>query len=238
MQYPQYDLRQETVELHTVLPIQNLSSSLPDASVLPNCPSVPVRMSNADQNRPDPENSTNRPSADDPERTNQPPPSAMTPEEFSLCCRDADINQPSSVSLRAFKTFAASCPSPEQEANTKPEGLTKEQQLSVLKLVCVTLCTRPLESSSKIFKSLRNLCKKIRFFERSDTVTDILLPLLTTGSESKSARDYLVEGCMPLATKGNENWIRVLMSLKHPGPKTITTTQDTYCYSATVAKDS
>ena len=155
---PRVKLAGEAVELHTVLPIQTLSSSLPEASVLPNCPSVPVRMSNANQNRPDPENSTNRPSADDPEsQNNQPPLSAMTPEEFSLCCRDADINQPSSVSLRAFKNFAASCPSSEQEANTKPEGLTKEQQLSVLKLVCVTLCTRPLESSSKLFKSLRNL---------------------------------------------------------------------------------
>ena len=235
---PRVKLAGEAVELHTVLPIQTLSSSPPEASVLPNCPSVPVRMSNAEKNRPDPENSIIRPPADDHEsQNNQPPLSAMTPEEFSLCCRDADINQPSSVSLRAFKNFAASCPSSEQEANTKPEGLTKDQQLSVLKLVCVNLCTRPLESSSKLFKSLRNLCKKIRFFERSNTVTDILLTLLTAASESKSARDYLVEGCMPLAIKGDDHWIRVLTSLKHPGPKTITTTQDTYCYSAAVAKD-
>ena len=46
---PLVKLAGEAVELHTVLPIQTLSSSLPEASVLPNCPSVPVRMSNAEK---------------------------------------------------------------------------------------------------------------------------------------------------------------------------------------------
>jgi hypothetical protein len=132
----------------------------------------------------------------------------MTAEEFNLCCLHAATSQSSPIALRAFKTLSASCPLVGQESPSEinPEfaGLTEAQQLTVLKLVCATLCTRPLEYKSKLFKTLRNLCKKIRFFEQNGTVTEILLPLLADPESTNAHMTISSKGARPTPSKATQ----------------------------------